>query len=388
MTLCAIVGINLMRISQGWKNYTLFILLTNILVYAVLMVILYSFYLKGSYDSLVLISSIILPVQGLIHWVITQSYLNVSFETKQIINKDVLFNNPEKLAAVYRFKTCMKVANILVPLLFIALSVCYFIGVTSQNVILYDIGNYGWLAMVTNFTLTWGWSLYKLYRDTTDSDELLPDKRIFILHGSLLTLFLVLQALNIYALWVVLNSKYHSKAYNDWGGINNLSAFLINLAEALTFGLVINLMLPWRQEHKMAREEFQKFLFVGFLNRSKLEAAIHAQYPDLTASQKIFIRSDLDELDLLMTKTSKDITAGMVMVSYEDHEQQAFTAWMEIRMQRDQVWDIVPTNPFMKTYESEPSIIDSIAVDEELYVPNRNEILEESIKSIQGFEDF
>ena len=134
--------------------------------------------------------------------------------------------------------------------------------------------------MVTIFTLTWGWSLYKLYRDTTDSDELLPDKRIFILHGSLLTLVLVLNALYIYAYWMALNST--GKAHNDWGGIANLSAFLINLAEALTFGLVVNLMLPWREEHKMAREEFQRFLFVGFLNREKLEAAIHSQYPDLT----------------------------------------------------------------------------------------------------------
>ena len=124
MTLGAIVSINLMRLSQGWKNYTLFILLTNILVYAVLAVFYYSFALKGIYPPINLMGVILAAVDGLTHWVITQSYLNVSFETKQIIDKGVLFNNPEKLAAVYRFKTCMKVANVLVPLLFVALSVC------------------------------------------------------------------------------------------------------------------------------------------------------------------------------------------------------------------------------------------------------------------------
>ena len=99
----------------------------------------------------------------------------------------------------------------------------------------------------------------------------------------------------------------------------------------------------------MKRGEFQRFLFVGFLDRTQLEAAIHEQYPDLTASQKSFIHSDLNEMEELMTKSSRDITAGMVMVSHEEHDQLAFTAWMDIRIKRAQEWDIEPTDPHMKS---------------------------------------
>ena len=61
-----------------------------------------------------------------------------------------------------------------------------------------------------------------------------------------------------------------------------MSAFFGNLSEAMTFGLVIFLMLPMGGNQKMKRDEFQRFLFVGFLDRTQLEAAIHMQYPDLT----------------------------------------------------------------------------------------------------------
>ena len=41
-----------------------------------------------------------------------------------------------------------------------------------------------------------------------------------------------------------------------------------------------------------------------------------------------FIQSDLDEMETLMTKSSADITAGMVMVSHELHNELAFNGWM------------------------------------------------------------
>ena len=54
-----------------------------------------------------------------------------------------------------------------------------------------------------------------------------------------------------------------------------MSIFFASLSEAMTFGLVIFLMLPMGGNQKMKRDEFQRFLFVGFLDRTKLEAAIH-----------------------------------------------------------------------------------------------------------------
>ena len=84
----------------------------------------------------------------------------------------------------------------------------------------------------------------------------------------------------------------------------------------------------------MKRSEFQKFLFVGFLDRRELEAAIRLQYPDLTASQLKYISGDLAEMEELMTKTSQEITAAMVTVTHEEQDQLAFRTWMEFRIKR------------------------------------------------------
>ena len=56
---------------------------------------------------------------------------------------------------------------------------------------------------------------------------------------------------------------------------------------------------------------------MGFLDRRELETAIHLQYPDLTESLLEYIRDNLDEMEELMTKSSQEITAAMVVVSYE-----------------------------------------------------------------------
>ena len=132
-----------------------------------------------------------LALDGWIHWVITQSYLRVAYETKFILDRGVLQNDPDKIAAVHRFKRNMVVANILCPLLILAFSVCIYFGFYKDNPF-YFIGYYGWLAMIAIFTLTWGWTLFKLYRDTVHSKKLLPNKKIFILHGSLLVLYVLL----------------------------------------------------------------------------------------------------------------------------------------------------------------------------------------------------
>ena len=85
-------------------------------------------------------SASINAVSGLVHWVITQSYLRVAYETSQIIDKGVLFNDRDKLAAVYRFKTRMKIANVLCPCLILAFSVCTYIGLKYSKVLFYNIG--------------------------------------------------------------------------------------------------------------------------------------------------------------------------------------------------------------------------------------------------------
>jgi len=50
-----------------------------------------------------------------------------------------------------------------------------------------------WLFILYQFTylLIWAWALYVLYRDIKQARMLLPNKRIFFLHGSLLLLYIL-----------------------------------------------------------------------------------------------------------------------------------------------------------------------------------------------------
>jgi hypothetical protein len=115
----------------------------------------------------------------------------VSAETRQLLDRGVLLSERGKIEDVYRFKRNMLIANVLCPLVILGLSICIFFGYLTRNLVVYDIGNYGWVSVLSVFTIIWGWTLYTLYRDTVHSRKLLPNSRIFILHGSLLAFFLL-----------------------------------------------------------------------------------------------------------------------------------------------------------------------------------------------------
>jgi hypothetical protein len=44
--------------------------------------------------------------------------------------------------------------------------------------------------------LAWAWTLIKLYKDTENSEKLLPNKHLFTFHGSLLAVYFLLYALS------------------------------------------------------------------------------------------------------------------------------------------------------------------------------------------------
>lgn len=87
-------------------------------------------------------------------------------------------------------------------------------------------------------------------------------------------------AVNEYAYWIWY--KVSGKAQENWTGVDDLSSFLSSLAEAVILGLVVFLMLPIGEDQRFKRQEFQRFLFVGFVDRRELEEAIRLQYPNLT----------------------------------------------------------------------------------------------------------
>ena len=47
-------------------------------------------------------------------------------------------------------------------------------------------------------------------------------------------------------------------------------------------------------------------------------------------------------MENLMTMSSRDITANMVTVPFEQQQQLAFRSWMNFRLERAQEWDVEP----------------------------------------------
>jgi len=248
----ALIGIGYLLHTQGVHNYTVLILLICIVVYGGVEAVVYSFYEFDRPLPDAVMNAIVVAVEGLIHWVITQAYVRVAYETKFLLDRRVIFNDPKKLAEVYRFKRNLKAANVLCPLLVLACAVIQAFGLNDVDK-LYYIGEYGFIGLVAIFTLVWGWTLFKLYRNTRDS-KLLPKKWVFILHGSLMVLYLLLEA---FALQSYPRAEHRTtlKGVYDWFALYELSLFLLNLVEALTFLLVLMLMLPVGENQKMKRKE-------------------------------------------------------------------------------------------------------------------------------------
>ena len=60
---------------------------------------------------------------------------------------------------------------------------------------------------------------------------------------------------------------------------------------------------------------------------------------------KDIIHNDLDEMENMITNSSRTITAGMVTVTYDDMNDAAFNAFVAFRIKRAQEYDVVPKNP-------------------------------------------
>lgn len=198
-----LVAFAIMLNTQGCRNYLLALLLLCILGYSSNALAWQIIILKTNKPSSILVA-IYSAFEVLTHWLISHQYLQVSYETKYLLDIEVLLNDPVKIAEVGRFKKRMRLSHIPVVLLIVALSVLVYFGwqdikqQTASVNYCYIIGSYGLLSMIVVLTILWGRSLIKLYRDTQASEKLLPKKSIFKVHGTLLVLYLVFQSLDIY----------------------------------------------------------------------------------------------------------------------------------------------------------------------------------------------
>jgi hypothetical protein len=101
----------------------------------------------------------------------------------------------------------------------------------------------------------WAWTLIRLYKDIKHSEKLLPNKRIFILHGSLLTGYLLLNALS----QIIVHAYNHTDNIDAnliLGGVFDILISISQFVEMMTFFLVVKLMLPITPLDKENRSKF------------------------------------------------------------------------------------------------------------------------------------
>ena len=187
----AVTGLELMRQTQGWKNGPLLALLLCILAYSIVNSI-YPFVYLNYGKGVAFLGAATIAGENACHWVITAIYLRVMTETRLLLHKDTYANIGAHLAYINRFRWLLNVAHVIAAILIFAFSAINYIGDWSRNKMLVSIGLDCSLVFQTACSLTWGCTLINLYRDVKQAKKLMPNQRIFLLHGCLLTLFLVL----------------------------------------------------------------------------------------------------------------------------------------------------------------------------------------------------
>jgi hypothetical protein len=88
--------IELMRRSQGWNNTTLLALLISIVAYSVAALVFF-YYLIHQRRQNFIAAAFLLAAQNACHWIITETYVKVSFETRMLLDKKTYTKSAQEL---------------------------------------------------------------------------------------------------------------------------------------------------------------------------------------------------------------------------------------------------------------------------------------------------
>lgn len=216
-----------------------------------------------------------------------------------LLDKATYDNSATCLARVKRFNCWLTAISIFFVMLILVLSICVYWSYFMPGLMLRTISYNASLFLQILCMLGWAWTLVSLYRNVKHSEKLLPNRRLFHLHGCLLAGYLLIFAL-AQLLWYWINHTDDLNTYLTLRGILDITMFPETALEFLSFFLVVKLMLPVTPTDKETRSKFQRFLFKGFANKDELHAAVLANNPDMTIEQRAFMEHDLDQLNSLI----------------------------------------------------------------------------------------
>ena len=125
------------------------------------------------------------------------TYLRVVLDVGMLVDKQIYFDNMQKLRAAARCKSWLYVVTALVILMSIAIGLATGFQPTAWvtelgywYLFLYT-SQWASFALVTIFLLVWGVSLCLLNRKIKRAEQLMPNRTLFCVHGLLLVVFLL-----------------------------------------------------------------------------------------------------------------------------------------------------------------------------------------------------
>ena len=128
---------------------------------------------------------------------ICYNYLEVTIDVKSLLDKDIILHCTVKINEVDRKKCFLKVANTINVLICLFCGIIYGISL-YLNILGAEpdrISNIRLIPLEFTYSVTWCWALCKLYTQIKSSRYLLPNKRIFLLHGTLLFLYFLFSSI-------------------------------------------------------------------------------------------------------------------------------------------------------------------------------------------------
>ena len=173
---------------------------------------------------------------NLIHWIIAVTHIRASFETRMLLNKNTYEWISKVDVSVRKFRCWLTLANIFVTILILVITACEYFGDTYRNLRLLTVSDYSSVTFQFLCMIAWTWTLIRLYNDIKHVEKLLPNKRLFKIHGILLAVYMALSVLNQVIL-IIANQLI--KDYNTGLILLGSNFLLLNLTNLVEINMPI-----------------------------------------------------------------------------------------------------------------------------------------------------
>lgn len=289
MTVFSISGIVYVCLKFGSGSCTLIKLLSLVTVYtADQLWLFYSLTVDGKYlaESFALCAL----SEPLVHLYICVIYLKVAIEVTYLLDKNIYLENQIILREFAKKKqrlNCFFAVNLV---LCFSLGVITWLGYTHDSLgSLSFASDILFIVFQVAYLVIWALALYSLYRDIQQAKTILPNRRIFLLHASLLVLYLLGVAGDTILSYMPKWLGCGESCFYKYRSMGQISIVIGNYAESATFLLVVYVMAPVTKKQQLQQLSFKNYLLNGIVELDKIEPAVMAANPNLTPFEREFL---------------------------------------------------------------------------------------------------